>query len=118
MPIARSQAGGGFALVVVEVGRREVGVGAGERPVGIDRDRFERAGIDQPAHHGVADLGMIGELADRALPAFERGERLLALRRQPVGDEPGRPIFGQLARTVERRRRRQHHPQHRGERAR
>ena len=109
------QARGRFALVVVEVGRREIGIGAGERPVGVDRDRFERAGIDQPAHHCVADLGVIGQLAHGALSPFDRGERLFALRRQPVGDEPGRPIFGELARTVERGRRRQHHPQHRGE---
>ena len=60
-------------------------IGAGERAVGVDRDRLERAGIDQPAQHGVADSGMIGKLADRALPAFERGERLLALRGQAVG---------------------------------
>ena len=112
----RGEAGGGFALIVVEVGRREVGVGAGEGPVGIDRHRLERAGIDQPAHDRVADLGMVGELADRALPAFDRGERLLALRGQALGDSAGRPIFGELARAVERGRRRQHHPQHRSER--
>ena len=44
------QARGGVALVVIEIRRREVGVGAGEGAVGVDRDRFERAGVDEPAH--------------------------------------------------------------------
>ena len=90
-------------MLLVQFGRREVGIGDGQGTVGIDRHRFKRARVDQPAHHRVADLGMIGELADCALPALDCGQRLLALRRQPVGLEPGRPIFGQLARAFERR---------------
>ena len=39
-----------LALVGVELGRREIGVGDGQRAVGVDLHRFERAGIDQPAH--------------------------------------------------------------------
>ncbi len=99
----RGQARGGVALLVVELGRGEVGVGAVERAVGVDRDRFERAGVDQAAEHRVADFGMVGELADRALAAVEPLERLLALRGQPLGDEAGRPIFGQLARRLRAR---------------
>jgi hypothetical protein len=60
---------------------------------------------------------MIGELADGALAAFERGERVFPLPGEAVGDRTGRSIFGELARTVERRRGRQHHPQYRRERA-
>ena len=88
MPIAPSQAGGGGALLLIQLGRGEVGVGAGKGPVGVDRDRFERAGIDQPAHHRVADLGMLGEFADRALPAVERVEGLFALRVRRSGTTP------------------------------
>ena len=102
----------------LSVGRREFGVGTGERPVGLDRHRLERAGIDQAAQHGVADLGMRGQLADRPLPAFERGQRLQPLRGHALGHVAGRPIFDQLPRPFERRGRRQHHAQHRGERAR
>ena len=83
----RDEAGRGLGLVGVELGRGEIGIGAGQGPVGVDRDGFERAGVDQPAHDAVADAGMIGELADRALPAFERGERLLALRGQAFGND-------------------------------
>ncbi len=113
----RREAGSGVALIPIEVGRREIWVGAGERPVGIDRHGFQRAGIDQAAHDAVADLGVAGELADRALAPVDRGKRLLALRREAFGNEPGRPILGELPRPVERGRRGQHHPQHRGERA-
>ncbi len=110
------EAGCGVALAVVELGRRMVRVGAGQGPVGIDRYRLERAGIDQPAQNPVADSGMVGELADRALAAFERGQCFLALGRQPVGHVAGRPILDELSGTLERRRGRQYHPQHRGER--
>ena len=91
------------------------GSGSGQRTVGIDQHRLERAGVDQPAHHRVADLGNGGEFADGALAALDCRERFLALRRQPLGRAAGRRIFGELARPVERRRRRQHHPQHRGQ---
>ena len=72
--------------------------------------------MTSPRMHAVADPGMIGKLADRALPAFERGKRLLALRRQRARATARRAIFGELARALERGRGRQHHPQHRGQR--
>jgi len=71
----RVEAGGsgeglrGRLLVGGESGLGEVGVGDGERSVGLDLHCLERAGIDQPAQHGVADLGDIGQFADRALAA-------------------------------------------------
>ncbi len=105
-PVAdrRGEAGGAVALVGVEVRRRELGVGDGQRPVGVDRHGFERPGLGQPAHHRIAHPGMVGELADRALATGQRGQRRFTLRGQAVGDQPGRPIFDQLARTFERRR--------------
>ena len=50
--------------------------------------------MNQPAHHTVADLGVIRQLADRSLAAFERRQRFLALGRQPIRDCAGRAIFG------------------------
>ena len=97
-----SKAGGGLALIVVELRRRVIGIGAGEGPVRIDRNGFERAGVDQPPQDRVADAGMIGKLVDRALTAFERGKRFLALRGEAVGDMAGRPIFDELARALQR----------------
>ena len=94
-----------------------IGVGAGERAVGIHRDAFERSRVDEPAQHRVADAGMIGQFADRALAAFKCGERFLALRGEARRHRPGRPVFGELARAIEGGRRRQDHPQHRRERA-
>ncbi len=59
---------------------------------------------------------MAGELADGALPALDRGERLCALRREPVRNDAGRAIFGELARSLERGRRGHDHAQHRRQR--
>ena len=73
------QAGGGGALLGVEVGRGEIGVGAFERAVGLDRDRFERAGVDQPAQHGVADLGVVRR-ARGSCPAGLRARRAPSAR--------------------------------------
>jgi len=98
-------------------GYRGAAVGRHEsvRSVGIDADRFQRAGVDQSAHDGVADLGVIGKLSDRALPAFEPGKRLLSLRGQAIGDDAGRAVFDQLTRALQCRRGGQYHPQHRGQ---
>ena len=89
---------------------------ASQRAVGVHCYGFKRSGICQPPNDGVADPCVVGELADGALAAFEPGKRLLALRREPVGDEPGQAIFGELARPFEGGGRGQDHPQHRGER--
>ena len=96
------EAGRGFDLIAVELGRGEIRIGPGERPVGVDPDRFERSGVDQPAHDAVADPGVIGKLANRALPAFERGERLFALRRHALWNGSSRAIFDELARPIQR----------------
>ena len=60
-----------LALVVVEVRRRVIGIGQASGRSAVDRDGFERAGVDQAAQHRVADSGVVGELADRALPALD-----------------------------------------------
>src|SRR6185369_3056656 len=63
---SRSEARGGLFLVIVELGWRKVRIGTGEWPVGIDRDGFQRAGVDQSPQHSIAYAGVVGELADRA----------------------------------------------------
>ena len=100
----RGEAGGRVALVLVEIGGRVLGIGTGERPVGVDREGLESSGMDETAHDPVADLRVAGELADRALPPLDCRERLLPLRGQAIGHQARRPVFGQLARAFERRR--------------
>ncbi len=64
-----------------ELGRGEIGVGAGQRLVGGDLHRFESAGVDQPADDGVADPAIVGEFANGALATLDGGKRFFALRR-------------------------------------
>ncbi len=103
-------------LFVAQGGRGEIGVGSGKGMVAFHLDPLERAGIDQAAHHRLADLGMSGELADRALTAFDRGEGLFPLRGEALRNLAGRPILDHRLRAGERRGRGQDHPQHGRER--
>ncbi len=103
-PDRRGERLGRFALLGVELGRGEIGVWAVERTIGVDRHGLERAGIDEAAQHGVADLRDVGQLAHGALAAGQRGERFFTLRCQAIRGVAGGAIFGQLARAVERAR--------------
>ena len=88
------QAVGGNLLIVAEVRRRKIGIGAGQRLVGVDLDPFQRAAVHQPAQHRVADLGMSGEFADRALAAFERGRAPACVAESGGRGAAGQAIFG------------------------
>ena len=107
---------GGGLLVLGERRRGEVGVGEGERAVGVDCDGFQRPGGDQPAQDGVADLRDVGQFADGALTAGETRDGLAPLRGEAGGDDVGRAIFDQLARGGEGAAARQDHAQDGGER--
>ena len=67
-----------------------------ERPVGVHRHGFQDAGVHKPAQDSVAYLGVLRQLADGALTAFECGQGFLTLGSQPLGDEAVRPVLGQL----------------------
>ena len=67
---------------------------AGKGAIGVDGDGLKRARIDQPAQHAVADPGMIGKLADRALAPLKVGKCLFALGREAVWRGPCRPVLG------------------------
>ena len=103
-------------MFVAEGWRGKVGVGYGEGVVACHLDPLERAGVDEAAHDGVADVGVDSELADGALAALDRGEGLGALRGRSGRSDPGGAIFDHHLRPGERGGRRQDHPQHRGQR--
>ena len=73
LPIADERLAARFPCSSFSSGGAKSGSGRGKGAVGLDRHRFKRARVDEPAHHRVADLGMIGELADCALPALDCG---------------------------------------------
>ena len=69
-----------------------------DAPSTVDLNPFQRSGVDQPAHHRLADLGVGRKLAHRALPPFDPSQCLLALRGQPGRRNACRPILDHLPR--------------------
>ena len=112
----RGQAGRRFALLVVELGRREIGIGAGSGRSASTATASSAPALTSPRI--TASLTSAWSASSRIVPCrpSSAASAFSALRSHPVGDMARRPIFGQLPRPFERARRRQDHPQHRRER--
>ncbi len=101
----------GRALGAFEAGRVIVGIRAGEGVVDGDLDGLDRARLHQSADHAVGDVTGQGEFPHQSLPLADPVERLLPLRRQPLGHAPVSPIFRDGAGAVQRARRGKGHPE-------